>query len=843
MTAPEESGDPGGTVPGAGEDSGETLPGDGEDSGETSSGEGGDSGETPPEGEGGEDIEARIAELMQQKEGMEAQLKGLRAQLAGLEAQKSEAEAGFEEAWSEIAKKEQELSAGKAEVEAGYKELEAGREELKAGEEELAKQEEETARKLEEGRRELEEGKLELDRNQYKVNEGWREYEEGRLEGEQKLADGYTEYMDGKAEGEQKLADGWREYEEGRQEGEQKLADGRKELEEGVAEGRQELDDGWKEYEEGKQEAEEKLGDARKKIDEIDMAEWYIQDRTALSGYVNIGSDADSIESIGTVFPVVFFIVAFLMSLTTVTRMVEEDRGLIGTYKALGFTNREIRRKYLVYTAAAGILGSAGGTAAAFIALPAFIFTIFRKMYLLPFYRFTFTPLFGISGPLVFFIGILGAAVLACRGELRQVPAALMRPKAPRLGSGILLEKVSFVWNRLSFLRKVTARNLFRYKKRMFMTVFGIGGCMALLLFGFAIRDSVHDLMPRQYEETTVYDILAVRLPGDLEELQELVRTQTADGTAGMLTLMVTTGAVRTKDGEELSEQIFVIPDGEDISPYIHLIPAKERTTGLHGMEERRTDEGETELKLSDGMIAFTQNASSVLGFREGDDVELRTVDLKKAVVPAGVIVKNYLGNSVFMNAATYRKYFAEPENNAVLVKLNGMDGEEAISAYERIRENDIVVSSVSREKTTGQFEDAFILINAVVYIVILMSAALAFVVLFTLSLTNISEREREMATIKVLGFYDYEVHSYINRETFILTGIGIAAGIPLGYAFAQTLTAILNLPSIYLAVSLHRSSYLMAAGLTILFAILVSLITNRMLDRINPVEALKSVE
>ena len=302
------------------------------------------------------------------------------------------------------------------------------------------------------------------------------------------------------------------------------------------------------------------------------------------------------------------------------------------------------------------------------------------------------------------------------------------------------------------------------------------------------------------------------------------------------------------KDHPVLEDVSFVIPDGEDISPYIHLIPAKERTTELHGTAEggtveRGTDEGGTELQLSDGMIAFTQNASSVLGFREGDDVELRTVDLKKAVVPAGVIVKNYLGNSVFMNAATYRKYFAEPENNAVLVKLSGMDREEAFSAYERIRENDIVVSSVSRGKTMGQFEDAFILINAVVYIVILMSAALAFVVLFTLSLTNISEREREMATIKVLGFYDYEVHSYINRETFILTGIGIAAGIPLGYAFAQTLTSILNLPSIYLAVSLHRSSYLMAACLTILFAILVSLITNRMLDRIIPVEALKSVE
>ena len=323
-------------------------------------------------------------------------------------------------------------------------------------------------------------------------------------------------------------------------------------------------------------------------------------------------------------------------------------------------------------------------------------------MYLLPLYRFTFTPLFGISGPLVFFIGILGAAVLACRGELRQVPAALMRPKAPRLGSGILLEKMSFVWDRLSFLQKVTARNLFRYKKRMFMTVFGIGGCMALLLFGFAIRDSVHDLMPRQYEETTVYDILAVSLPEDLAELQELVRTQTADGEAGMLALMVTTGAVRTEDGEELSEQIFVIPDGEDISPYIHLIPAKERTTELHGTAEggtveRRTDEGGTELQLSDGMIAFTQNASTVLGFREGDDVELRTVDLKKAVVPAGVIVKNYLGNSVFMNAATYRKYFAEPENNAVLVKLNGMDGEKAFSAYERIRESDIVITGEGR--------------------------------------------------------------------------------------------------------------------------------------------------
>lgn len=621
------------------------------------------------------------------------------------------------------------------------------------------------------------------------------------------LANGEAELAEKEAEAESQIADGWKEIEDGRRE---------------LADGEAELADGWEEFEEKKAEVEQKFLDAEAEIEDIDMTQWYVQDRTSLSGYANVKSDADSIESIGTVFPIVFFVVAILISLTTITRMVEEDRGLIGTYKALGFTDREIRKKYLLYAFLASAMGSIVGTICAFIVLPGIIFVIFGEMYLLPDFIFLFEPTNGILGPAIFMAGIVGATAIACKTELLQMPAVLMRPKAPRSGSRVLLERIKPIWNHLSFLNKVTARNLFRYKKRLFMTIAGIMGCMALLLFGFAIKDSVTDLMPRQYEQVYRYDVMAVTMADDNEKLLSYVSEEKE--VTSYLNAQIENVQLKSESGEE-KVQLFVVPEEVGFEKYICL----------------ENLDGEP-VTLNAGGIYITQNAADVLEFDEGDVVSIQRMDLTQQEAEVTTIVKNYLGNNIYMTQATYEELFGAYEPNGVLVELS----EECTDpkAYaERLGEKEGVLTSMSTEELKADFSQAFTLINMVVYIVIIMAAALAFVVLFTLSTTNISERQRELATIKVLGFYDREVHLYVNKETLILTGVGILLGIPLGYAFAQTLTMILRIPSIYLAVSLHMESYLIAAGISILFALIVNVITDRSLDGIDPVEALKSIE
>lgn len=640
---------------------------------------------------------------------------------------------------------------------------------------------------------------------------GRRQLEEG--EGalayhETQLADGEAELAEKEAEVESQIAEGWQEIEEGKQE----LADGEKELADGIAE-----------YEEKKAEVEAELADAEKEIEDIDMTQWYVQDRTSLSGYANVESDAESIEAIGTVFPVVFFVVAILISLTTITRMVEEDRGLIGTYKALGFTDREIRKKYLLYAFAASVFGSILGNVVGFIVLPAIIFIIFRTMYVLPAYVFLFDALYGTAGPAIFIGGIVGATAIACKTELLQMPAVLMRPKAPRLGSRVLLERITPIWNRLSFLNKVTARNLFRYKKRLLMTISGIMGCTALLLFGFAIKDSVTDLMPRQYEQVYRYDVMVAAVAEDNEQLLSYVRNQ--EEVASYQNVQIETVKLKNAQGDEEKVQLFVVPGDAEFTTYIYL----------------ENLEGEA-VALADGDIYVTRNASEVLEFNAGDTVLLQRLDLEQKEAKVTSIVKNYLGNNIYMTQATYEELFGAYEPNGVLLKLSENCANPQAYARE-LNEKEEVVSCISTAELKAEFSQAFALINMVVYIVIIMAACLAFVVLFTLSTTNISERQRELATIKVLGFYDREVHLYVNKETMILTGVGILCGIPLGYAFAQTLTVILRIPSMYLAVSLHLESYLMAAGMSLVFALVVNVITNRSLNGIDPVEALKSIE
>lgn len=643
------------------------------------------------------------------------------------------------------------------------------------------------------------------------------------------IAQGRAKIAEARAEIEEnrtKLDDAVVEVDENEKKAQEEIADAKVELEDGETElldGEEELAENKVTYEEKKTEALDKIEEAKKEIADIDMTQWYVQDRTSLSGYVNVESDAACIESLATVFAVVFFVVAILISLTTVTRMVEEERGLIGTYKALGFTDKEIRKKYVSYALSASVFGGILGDIGGFVILPEILFIFFDVMYMLPHYYLQAEMVSGTVSVLLFIVGIAGAAYVACFAELKHLPAHLMRPKSPKMGSRVFLEYITPLWKRFSFLNKVTARNLFRYKKRFFMTVLGIMGCTALLVFGFAIKDSVSELMPMQYENVYKYDLLAATSVDDNEKLLRYM--ESSDDVASYLNIQVETIKLKNAAGDTEKVQMLVFPNGESITEYFTL-----------------ADTELVPLTLTDEGVYLTENAAIMLELEKGDTVAIQKLNLEQEETKVAGLVKNYLGNSVYLTRAAYEKIFETYEPNGILANLADTCTDQ-IAFAENLSEEDWILSAVSTEDLKEGFSAAFTLINIVVYVVLVFAAGLAFVVLFTLASVNISERIRELATIKVLGFFDGEVHSYVNKETLILTGMGILLGLPVGAAMSNTLTSILNMPSIYFAVTIYNKSYFFAAGLALLFALLVQFMTDRTLNAIAPAEALKSVE
>ncbi len=596
--------------------------------------------------------------------------------------------------------------------------------------------------------------------------------------------------------------------------GAQELVDGRAQLEAARAEFAQQRAD-----------ALAAIADARDQIASIDDAAWYVQDRESLASYSSVESDAGSIEAIGTALPVVFFVVAVLISLTTMTRMVEEERGLIGLYKALGYGRGRILSKYVVYASAACLAGGVAGNILGFVVLPPILFTIFSTMYALPAFYLSFDVAHALVSVGLFAVGIVGATALTCRRELAEQPAMLMRPKAPKAGSRILLERIAPLWRRLSFLSKVTARNIFRYKRRFLMTVFGIAGCTALLVCGFGIRDSVVALSGKQYGQAGVtrYDLMLVTTAADLEDVAAELDADaqvTSFVPARVDSLTVEYG------GSKESVTLVVVPDDADLADYMAL-----------------TDDSGAAVDLADSGAVITKNAEQVLHFSPGDTLHVQDATLHEADVEVGAVVMNYLGNTLYMTQSAYERAFGQKSGlNGLLVKLGGTD-EQKIAFSEKVSGDARTLSAVSTAKLTRDFSSAFTLINTVVYVVIVLAAALSFTVVFTLSNTNISERERELATIKVLGFRPREIHTYINKETLLLTGLGVIFGLPGGYLLARGLTWILRMPSLYFDTTVAWSSYAISAALAFVFTIAVSLLTNRSLDRVDMVGALKSAE
>ncbi len=759
----------------------------------------------------------------------------------------------FAKADKEIADAREEIADGKKELSDGEKEIQKAKEEIEASKKELADGEaklKKAEKEISDGEKELEASRAQLEAMENELLAGRQQLELLKLQPEmaagidltameQQLMLGEMQLEAGKAQ----LEEGRRKIEEGKQEIKKNksiIADGWEQLKAGedeIAKAEAELEEVKKELEDGESELaenEQKLEDERKKADkeiadakaelaDLEPAQWYIQDRKTLDGYTNVETDAACIEAVGTVFPIIFLAVAILISLTTITRIVEEERGLIGTYKALGFTDKEIRKKYIVYAFCACILGGILGDICGFIVLPMIIFIIFQILYQLPEYYYIFDNFYGIGGIVLFAVGIVGATWIACEAELKYMPAKLMRPKTPRKGSRVFLERITPVWSRMSFLNKVTARNLFRYKKRMFMTIGGIMGCTALVLCGFVIKDSVTELMPSQYEKTYRYDVMAVVADDDNEMLLEKLDSKSE--ISEYINLRIDSVKVKNEFNEEMSVQLIVIPEGMSVDKYINISNADDKA-----------------VVPDNSGVYITQNAANILEFDKGSKVFLQNMELVQKEVVVSDLVRNYMGNVVYMTQNVYEQLYGEYKNNGVLINFSDTC-EDKIAFADKLGEEDEIMSIVSVAKLKDEFSVAFYLINMVVYIIIILAAGLALVVLFTLSTTNISERERELATIKVLGFYDNEVHLYVNKETLILTGIGVLLGLPLGSLLGGCLTNALNMPSIYFAVTTYNISYVYAAVISFGFALMVNFMTNKTLDHINPVEALKSIE
>ena len=674
--------------------------------------------------------------------------------------------------------------------------LEAAQQEIAAGEAELAVRQQQIdagLAEIETRQQQLVDGQAQLDASQAQINDGWAQLNAGQAE----------------------IDSGWAELESGQAE----LDDGAAELEDG----QRELDEQRADYEREKADALAELADARAEVESIEPATWYIQDRSSLSGCSSIESDADSIEALGTAFPIIFLIVAILVSLTAITRLVEEQRGLIGTYKSLGFAKHQVYAKYLIYALSACLIGGIIGNVFGFVLLPLFLFTVFDVMYVLPGYPIVYNVASGALGILLFVAAIGGSAFLSCRSEIHQTPADLLRPKVPKFGSRIFLERIRFVWKRLSFLNKVTARNLFRYKKRFFMTVAGIMGCTALIVCAFVIKDSVALMAPEQYESIDQYDIMAVV---DADDLDQVAEDLSADGKVASLTrALVDSGEVGNGEST-VDAQIIVVPDGGELEGYIAM-----------------ADASGSPLELPDEGMLVTNNASQVLGLEQGGSAVLQDGSLEQRDALVAGVSQSYLGNYAYLSQAAYEDLFGAGayEPNAVLVQL--ADDVDGPAFADELSQDSTYLSVVSTRELEDSFASSFQLINTVVAVILVMAAALAFVVLFTLSTTNISERERELATIKVLGFRRREVHHYVNKETLILTGIGIVFGLIAGPPLGGVLLGSLNMPGIAFPTHIEWYSMIICAVLPFVFALVVDAITNRTLDRIDMIGALKSVE
>lgn len=746
---------------------------------------------------------AGLEAVAQQLEAGREQLENGRQQLAGGERQLQTAEQQLKSGEAELAAVEQQLSEGEKQLEAGKKEIAAGKSELSAQEE-----------KLKASRQQLADG-------EQKIKDGWTEISAQ----ERKLADAQAQITSGEKQlqdAEKELADGEKELKDG----EEELAGYEKDL----AEGKQKYEDAKAEADEKIADGEQKIADAQEEVDGLKAPKWYISDRDDLPGYKGLGENADRMRNIGQVFPVLFFLVAALISLTTMTRMVEEQRTQIGTFKALGYSKASIAGKYLGYALIATIGGSVCGVLLGEKLLPFIIIHAYGILYTyMPIPAIPYNLTYALIASLAAVFCTLAATLSACYRELAAAPAVLMRPPAPKQGKRVSLERVTILWNHLSFTWKSTIRNLFRYKKRLFMTVFGIGGCMALLLVGFGLRDSIMDVAVLQYGELQTYDAM-VLLDEDADEnqKQELYDFLDQEPQVSLYDNWYMKN-LTAKSGDGRQELYLVIPQGTEKFP------------SFVRLQDRRTKEGYT---LSEEGIVLTEKMARLLDVSEGDSISLELDEGEWYDVTIAAICENYMYHYVYMTPGVYEKLTGSaPEYGTVVYDAGGTAGEEQSGLGQKILSYDAALGITYTSGFRARLDEMLETLDSVIYVLIISAGLLAFVVLYNLNNININERKRELATIKVLGFYDGEVAAYVYRENVLLTIIGAGLGCVLGIILHRFVILTVEVEMCMFGRNINLPSFLLAVLFTVGFSVVVNFVMYFKLKKIDMVESLKSVE
>ena len=601
---------------------------------------------------------------------------------------------------------------------------------------------------------------------------------------------------------------------------EQELADGEKELEEARAE-----------FDKQIKEAEDKLYEAKEDLKEIQRPEWYVLDREQNVGYVNYIQDTERVANLAEVFPVVFFLVAALMSLNSMARMVEEERVQIGTLKALGYSKRQIVRKYIVYAILATLIGGGLGLVIGFSYLPKVIADIYAMVYDVPDVILEFNVGYATAGMAAALLCTVGATIITSAKQLRQNPATLMRPKAPKPGKRVILEKIPFIWKHLNFTAKVTARNIFRYKQRFLMTIIGVCGCTSLIIAGFGLRDAIGNMIPMQYGEIYKYGInVSLKEEKEGEELQEIKeKIAQEEKVTDVLGANIQSVKIIKNDNNQ-SIQLVVPEDVNSIGTFISL--------------RSRTNREESYVPDNNGVI-ITEKLAKLLDIKEGDTITLENADGDRADVQVAHITENYILHYLYMSPELYnRVYDTRIESNTVLAKTEALSEEEENNLGKTLLQDEENISGVSfTSDSSNMLETVMNNMDMVVWILIIAAGMLALVVLYNLLNANISERIRELATIKVLGFYDREVYEYIGRETIILTILGMLFGLIGGYYLTMYILKTCEIDMLMFDPEIRVLSYVLGIVITTLFTVIVNVITYFSLKKIDMIESLKSVE
>lgn len=800
-------------------------------------------------------IESQRQQLAATRSELESGLAAVEDGLSQLSQKESELNAGLEQitagqaqidaGWIQIQEQENTLAASKAEIEAGEQELEKGQKQLKAAKKKLSKAQKE----IDSNAETLAAGQAELDANVAKLNDSEAQYASGLeqyhsgarqiAENEAKLTSGEQEI----AENEAKLADGEKEIADN----EKKLADGEKEITDNekklqdaakdLKKGEKDLADGKKEYEDAQKDAEDeivenqqKLDDAKKELEDLEKPEWMVTDREDLPEYTDYGDNADRLRNIGQVFPVIFFLVAALISLTTMTRMVEEQRTQIGTLKALGYKKSAIAAKYICYAFFATLLGSVLGMLIGEKIIPYIIITAYGIMYhnVANTISIDYQPGFALIASAASVVCTVGATLFASGKELQETPASLMRPPAPKEGKRVLLERFTFIWKHLSFSWKSTIRNLFRYKKRLIMTVFGIAGSMGLMLVGFGLQDSISDIAAIQYRELQHYDGMVIEdSDATEEEHEELFEYMKENEQIAHCNRVQMTKISAPKGSSNISIYLFV---PESLSEFAKDVTLKNRITG------------ET-YELTDEGAAISEKTASLLGLKVGDMIPLKKGD-KEYKVRVAVITENYMSHYLYMTPRVYEQTFGEkPEYENIVFTMQEDCKDDLEMAGTRILAYPGALSISYTSSLASQVDRMLSTLDAVILVLIVSAGMLAFVVLYNLNNINITERQRELATLKVLGFYDGEVSQYVLRENVILTVLGIMFGAVFGILIHRYVITTVEVDAVMFGRNIKLLSFLYSGILTSIFSIVVNGVMHFKLKTIDMVESLKSVE